>query len=519
MTTTRTALALLALALVASGAGAAKAKPKKKPPVPQPVAKVMEDPRIDTLAVPSAGSPLVAVRLLFRAGSIDDPAGKEGLAALTGLMLGQASTAKRSYGDLVAALYPIAASIEVNTDREVTTITGEVHRDNLATYTSLLLEAVTEPAFTQADFERNREQLLTYLTNTLRGTNDELLGLEAIQGAIFPGHPYAHSPAGTVQGLKSLTLDDVKGFYKKAFTRSRLLLGVAGGYPEGFIAQLKTGLAALPLGAESKEPVALPAPAPPEGRRITLIEKPAASVGLHLGFPLPLNRADADFYPLLVAVSALGEHRTSYGRLYGELREKRGLNYGDYAYLEYYESPPVTNSPTPGVPRRQQYFSIWLRPVVPVNAQFALRGALFELDRLIRDGLSPEEFELTRSFMINYSKLWGQTLPRRLGFAMDSRFYGMSPYLDEIDRRLSSMKVEEVNRAIKKYLQVDNLRIVLVTANAADLKAGLERDLPVPMKYNSEVPAEVLADDELIQRLKIKPASIEIVPVDRMFEK
>src|SRR6185295_3975576 len=90
MTTTRTALALLALALVASGAGAAKAKPKKKPPVPQPVAKVMEDPRIDTLAVPSAGSPLVAVRLLFRAGSIDDPAGKEGLAALTGLMLGQA---------------------------------------------------------------------------------------------------------------------------------------------------------------------------------------------------------------------------------------------------------------------------------------------------------------------------------------------------------------------------------------------------------------------------------------------
>ena len=49
-------------------------------------------------------SPLVAVRLMFDVGSIHDPKGKEGLAALTASMVGEAGTKKRSYTDLLEAL-------------------------------------------------------------------------------------------------------------------------------------------------------------------------------------------------------------------------------------------------------------------------------------------------------------------------------------------------------------------------------------------------------------------------------
>ncbi len=516
MTTKHLGLGLVAV-LALSGTAADAAASKQKPPVPKPVEAVAVDPKIETIAVPSPTSPLVSVRQMFRVGSVDDPAGKEGLAALTGLMLGQAGTAERSYKDLVEALYPMASSIDVSTGREVTVITGQVHRDKLVEYSSLLIEAITRPGFAQADFERNKDQLLASLTSSLRATNDELLGLEAIQAAIFPGHPYAHPTAGTVQGLKSITLDDVKSFYLAAFTRSRLILGVGGGYPEGWITQLKAGLAKLPLGTDLVRE--LPAPQMPSGRRFTLVEKATASVGIHLGFPLPLTRADADYYPLLIATSFLGEHRTANGVLYEELREKRGLNYGDYAYLEHYPYPPFTNTPTPGFPRHRQYFSIWLRPVQPEDAQFALRGALFQLDRLIKDGMTAADFELTRSFLTNYTKLWSQTLSERLGFALDSRFYDMPPFIDEIDKRLAKLTVEDVNRVIRKYLQSANLRIVIVTANAAELKAAIERDTPTPKKYASEVPAELLAADEGIQRTKLKPASIEIVPVAEMFEK
>ncbi len=494
---------------------AAKKKAKPAPVAAKPMPKV--EPKMEIVTLPSPEAPLVAIRLLFSIGSIDDPKGKEGLAALTTMMLTEAGTAKRTYSERIDAFYPMAANLNWNVDRELTVLAGVIHRDNLAAYSDLLVEAVTQPRFDASDFERNKEQLLAALTTTLRATNDELLGLEALQAEIFAGHPYEHASTGTVQGLKSITLDDVKKFYAEIFTQRRLHLGIAGGYPQGFEQKLAEKLAVLPEGAAVVR--TLPAPAPVDGRRFTLIEKPTGAVGIHLGFPIPLTRADADYYPLMVAVSYLGEHRTAFGRLFQQLREIRGLNYGNYAYAEYYEAPPFTNSPTPNVARKNQYFSIWIRPVVPENAPFALRNALYELERLINQGLTPEEFEGTRGFLVNYTKLWAQSLPDRLGFLMDSKVYGTPYWIDELDARLSKMTVEDVNRAVKKYLRADAYHAVFVTDKAADLKMTLEKDLPVGIRYSSEPPAEVLVVDESIQKIKFRPTSIEIVPVDQMFEK
>jgi zinc protease len=472
---------------------------------------------IETVTLPNPDSPIIAVRLLFKAGSIHDPAGKEGLAAITGLMVGDAGTQKRSYSELIDALYPMASSIEVDTDREVTVISGEVHREKLAEYTALLTEAVLQPAFSESDLSRNKEQALAYLTTTLRASNDELLGLEAIQQVIFDGHPYQHSPAGTVEALESITLEDVKKFYRDHYTQANLMLGVAGGYPEGYVAELEKALGALPQGEPGKL-TELPEPAKVEGRQFTLIDKETDSVGIHIGYALPVNRSDPDYYPLMVANSYLGEHRTFHGRLMQQLRGHRGLNYGDYSYIEYWHLPPFTMSPTPNVPRRQQYFSVWVRPVVPETAHFALRDALFEVDRLATRGLTQEEFELARDFLVNYSKLWGQTLPNRLAWYMDSRYYGMPYYIDEIDKRLKKLTVDEVNAAVKKYIQTDDYHAILVTNNAGEVKAYLEGDQPSPMKYNTPPDKPVLDADVSIQKIKVEPDTISIVPVAEMFQ-
>jgi zinc protease len=170
------------------------------------------------------------------------------------------------------------------------------------------------------------------------------------------------------------------------------------------------------------------------------------------------------------------------------------------------------------VPRRQQYFSVWIRPVVPEDAQFALRAGLYEVQRLREKGLTEEEFDLTRDFLVNYSKLWAQSLPDRLGFTMDSHFYGTPYFIDEIDKRLKTMKVEEVNAAIKKYLTTDNYKAVLVTDNAAQLKEKLQKDEPSPKTYNSEVPADVKEADKTIQSLPVKPTAIDIVPVAELYD-
>src|SRR5215218_5477630 len=135
MTDRKVAAGLLLALLAAAPAAARKAGSNPSKPM-------NESSPFEVVALPSASSPLVAVRLQFNAGSIYDPPGKEGLASLTALMIGQAGTRKRSYTDLVEALYPMAASIGTNTDREVSLVTGLVHRDKLADYTALLKEAL-----------------------------------------------------------------------------------------------------------------------------------------------------------------------------------------------------------------------------------------------------------------------------------------------------------------------------------------------------------------------------------------
>jgi zinc protease len=462
-------------------------------------------------------SPIVAIRLMFRVGSIDDPAGKEGLAALTAMTVGQGGTTRRTYTEIIEALYPMAAQIGVNTDREVTVFAGQVHREKLADFGALLHEVLTDPGFRQEDVERNREQLLAYLTTTLRSANDELLGLELIQQEIYENHPYEHSPAGTVQGLRNITVDDVRAFYRQQFTRDNLSVGIAGGYPDTFEAQVRERLQRLPEGGPPAAPV--PAPSPSKGRNISIYEKNTDSVAIHIGFPLSISREDPDYYALMVANSYFGEHRTFHGRLMQQLRSLRGLNYGDYSYIEYWDNAPGTSNPPPNVPRQQQYFSVWVRPVVPATAHFALRTAIAEIDRLIKVGLTAEEFNLTREFLVGYSKLWARTLSDRLGFHLDSRFYGMAYYVDEIEQRLRTLTVQDVNAAVKKHLQTENFEAVLVAANAAALKTALEKDAPSPIKYQNPVPPEVTKDDAAIQKLPIKPTSVRIIPVSQAFEK
>jgi zinc protease len=505
--TDRKRIAALALAL----AGALAAPALSQPPAKDTKAA----PAIELVTLPSE-TPLVAIRLLFDVGSIHDPAGKEGLAALTGLMVSQAGTQKRSYSELLEAFYPMAAGLASNVDREVTLFTGTVHRETLADYSKLLQEVLLQPAFAQADFERNRELLLSYLTDSLR-SNDELLGLEMIQSEIFEGHPYGHPAEGTVAGLQSITLDDVKTFYRENYTQANLMLGVAGGYPEGFPAELTRGFAAFPAGQKGRKE--LPPLPKIEGRNFTFVEKETGAVGITLGHALPINRSHPDYYPLMVANSYLGEHRTMYGRLMNQLRVIRGLNYGDYSYVEFWYNPPGTDHPTANVPRRQQYFSIWIRPVSPGDAQFALRAGLYELRRLHEKGMTKEELETFRNLLLNYSKLWAQSPSDRLGYAMDSKFYGMPPYIEEIEKRLQKVTLEEVNAAIRKYLDPDDWDVVVVTANARQLEETLRKDGPSPKTYASPVPEQVQTEDKTIQALPVKPTAVEIVPIEQVYQK
>ena len=62
-------------------------------------------------------------------------------------MLADASTENRSYEAILEALFPIASSYQVRVDREITTLTGRTHRDNIDLFFELYSDAYLRPAF------------------------------------------------------------------------------------------------------------------------------------------------------------------------------------------------------------------------------------------------------------------------------------------------------------------------------------------------------------------------------------
>lgn len=468
----------------------------------------------------SENSPLITFRIILRAGSINDWKGREGINELTAFMIAQGGTRELKYQDVVAKLYPWAANINVQPDKEITTFLGNCHRDHLEDFYKLLSDLLLHPRFDPDDFTRNKDLALSYLEKNLRGTDDENLGKEAYTIAMFKDHPYGTAGA-SVEGLKSTSLEDVKEYYRKTYTNGNIWIGIAGGYPKSLVERMKKDFSSLPEGKFT--PVSLPQPGKLEGLEIDFVEKPARATAISMGHPLNLTRKDKDFYALLVANSYFGEHRTFNGVLMNRLRGDRGLNYGDYSYIERFIGGLGSGSRFPDVntPLRQQSFSIWLRPVPPEDAHFAVRNALYELQKFVDKGLTNEQFEETRKFVINYSKLWAQTLDRRLGYKMDGEFYGMNEdYIQRIEKELRKLSVKDVNAAIKKYISATNLKIAIVTNDAKSLKESMLSNAPSPITYKSPVSDKILEEDKSISSLPllVNPTRTRIIPVSMLFE-
>jgi len=475
---------------------------------------------IPTVLLPIEKSPLITFRIAFDAGSINDPAGKKGLTMLTASMISEGGTKKRSYKEIVDAFYPMATSVSIQVDKEMTTLIGTVHKDNLDEFYSLMVEMLLEPGFRQEDFERLKTNQINYLEKQLRGNDDEELGKEALNAFMYPGHPYGQPVEGLVRDLKSITLDDVKAHYKRIFTRDNVTLGLAGGYDDDLVQRALGDLSKLPSG--SPPAIEVRKTQPIKDIEVLAVEKECRSTAVSMGYPIAVTRSDPDFYPLLVANSYLGEHRTFNGVLMIRMRELRGLNYGDYSYIENFIQDGGSTFPVPNIPRRQQHFSIWIRPVQHKNRHFAIRLAIRELKKLVEDGISDKDFELTRKFLKNYSRLWAQSQSRRLGYLLDSRFYGTDDFLATLPERLDKLTVDDVNAAIRKYLDYRNIKIAVITKGASDLLNDLITNKPSPIEYDAEnMPPEILEEDKLIAvfPLKINREKSRVVSADDLFEK
>jgi len=209
------------------------------------------------------------------------------------------------------------------------------------------------------------------------------------------------------------------------------------------------------------------------------------------------------------------------------------MNYGNYSYIEWYHNGGGNMVPPSGVPRQSNYFSFWIRPVQIAkqlkmqyeelkglnvgHAHFALRMALREMDKMIQNGIPEEDFEITRTFLRSYIKLYIKSPDQQLGYLMDSKMYGRENYINELDALLAKLTLDDVNNAIKKYMQIDNMKITIVTdkSEAQSLLNSLKNNTSSAMSYSNLVkaglPEEVLSEDAMTENFKLNVKKVTIV--------
>ncbi len=486
-----------------------------------PGARTDYDPERGIITLPEPASPFIAFNIWLKVGSQNDPEGKEGLAAMTAALLAGGSTTEDSYEQIRSKLYPMAASYGYRVDKEMTVFTGRVHRDNLEAYYTLFSNALLKPAFSQEDFERVKSQTLNFVERGRRYGRDEELSKELLFSMIYQGTPYEHPAEGYVESVRSLTLDDVKAFYESVYLRNNLVVGIGGGYPRGFADRVRRDFDALPAGEVA--PVPAPEPRMPEGVKVLIVEKATDATPVSMGFPMALLRGDEDFWSMMAFNSWMGEHRNSFANLFQVIRETRGMNYGNYSYIEAFPLGYTTQQPPVNVGRRSQIFEIWIRPIsntTPTNLHervlFATRAALREVAKVVDHGLPAEEVERTRNFLWNFTVNWGNTISRRLAYAVDDAFYGLPEpgYLAGIRPGLQALTPEGVNEAIQKHIQAENLWIVFITRDARNLRRMLLEGVPTGITYPGPRPEAVLAEDREIATFPIRVRADDIVIMD-----
>ncbi|MEO1204932.1 MAG: pitrilysin family protein [Pseudomonadota bacterium] len=396
---------------------------------------------IEAWLVEDGSVPLVALRFAFVGGNSQDPNEKPGVAHFVTSMLDEGA------GDLDARAFQermeeIAMKMSYDDSRDLIYGSLQSLSENLDESAELLSLALTKPRFDQDAVERVRGQLLANLS--FASKSPQQIATKAWFKAAFGDHPYGRETNGTLDSVKAITPDDLHAYVKANFARDNLRVVAVGDISaERLGALLDKVFGGLPETADLK-PVA-DVTLPTGGKQKVIELDVPQSVAL---FGLPsLARKDPDFIPAFVLNHILGGGGFS-SKLMEEVREKRGLAYSVYSYLN-----PLDHS------------AIMQGSVATKNEAIAesLDVIRAELEKIAKDGVSPEDLKaaqdyLTGSYALRFdsnSKIASQLLGIRV------EELGLD-YVNTRNKQIEAVGVTDVKRAASRFLDPDDLITVIV---------------------------------------------------------
>lgn len=397
--------------------------------------------------------PLVQINLLIRAGSAFESQEKTGLASLTAAMLKEGAGGKSSL-ELADAIDYLGASIGASADNQATRIYMNTPLSKLEDAFGLFADIALRPSFPANELERLRKERLT----SLMQMHDQPTTIAAVAAAklVFgENHPYGRGTMGNEKSIKGFTVDDLKGFYSQYYHAGNSAFIVVGDVkmPE-IVAKLEKTFGTWQRGpaAATKIPTADQV----RGRTIYLVDKPEAPQSVIRISKVGVDRMTKDYFPLTVMNTILGGSFSS--RLNMNLREKHGYTYGAGSFFDMRLAPgPFTASSS----------------VQTAVTDKALTEFMNELNAIMAK-VSDQELTRAKNYLAlgypgNFETV--SQLAYQLG---EMVFYGLpDEYFNTYIKNVMAVTKDDLQRVAKKYIDPDNLTIVIV-GDRKSVQKGLE---------------------------------------------
>ena len=387
--------------------------------------------------------PILDVQVDFAAGSMFDPPGKSGTAALTRSVLGLGA-GKLDETAIAEQMADIGATLGggADTDRAsvaVRTLAAAEKRDAALDVLRTVLHA---PRFEAAIFEREKARTVAGLKEAM--TRPDSIAGKAFWAAMYPDHPYGRT--ATPESVAALTRDELVAYHARYYTAANASITLVGDISRAEAEKIAEAIAAgLPKGAPATLP---PAPNVAPGKAVKL-EHPASQAHIHIGMPA-IERGNPDFFPLIVGNYTLGGGGFV-SRLMKEVRDKRGYAYSVSSYFN-----PL---------RQAGPFQIGLQ-TKRAQAKDAIALSRDVLDGFLKDGPSPEELAAAKANLTGSFPLRLDSNKKILDNVAVIGFYGLPlDYLDNYQQKVRAVTVDDVKRAFSRYVRPADLMTVTVAAD------------------------------------------------------
>lgn len=451
----RFALAVLACALFPSLASTTLAAPVQLPPYTRATLRN----GMVVYIMPSRRLPLVDFRLVVRAGSVNDPAGKEGVASLTADLLTQGAGA-RNARQIAADIAFVGGSLEAGADLEQILVTCEVLKKDFGIGLELLRDVTARPTFPAEEFARKKDEALGAIAS--EKDDPATVANNALGPFLLGKSPLAHPTIGWEKSVGSLERSDVAAFHAAQFRPDNAMLAVVGDVDEAAVlAELEKAFSDW-RASGPKPRDAYTAALQGRGHRVLIVDKPEVTQTQIRLACVGVPRNHPDYFPILVANTILGAGFTS--RLVNEIRVVQGLTYGISSRFDMFRNGGTFR-------------------IVTFTKNETARKTIDEtikvVKKLLDQGPSEEELEKARRYLTGQFPLGLQAPDALATQLLDIEFYALDPrYVETFNDRVNGVTMTDARRALKSYFCVDDFKIVVVS-NPDVAKKALEGLGPV----------------------------------------